>query len=637
VHDNSLNAAPATQNIALSGIGISPISVLPSNSTLASGTVGIVYPGVTFTASGGTGPYSFTHTGSLPPGLTLSGLGVLAGTPNTASGPYSFTVIATDVHSVSGSRSYALTINLGTATVTLGDLAQTYTGSPRAVAVTTNPPELNVNVVYTGTGGTSYGPSSTPPTLVGSYTIVGTVSDENYTGTNTGTLVISEPNATVALDNLSQTYTGSPLPATATTTPANLTVHFIYTGTNGTSYGPSSTPPTGAGSYTVVGAISSEIYSGTATGTLAIAKAAATVTLGSLLQTYTGSALAATATTNPSALIVNLTYAGSPSAPIAAGSYAVVGAVSDPNYVGTSSGTLMISPATSTAVVVSNSNPAAEQSAVKFTATVSSSAGTPSGTVKFLDGTTDLGSETLSSSAATLTTSSLTAGTHEITAVYTGATNYASSTSAAVKQAVLNFNLTPGSGGGGSGGSGSSGSGGSAVTSQTVAPGGVATYPLTVAPTAGTIFPTPVTLTVTGMPVGATAVITPSSWKQLTSTSWSFPANTPLNALSLAIQLPSSSARFGPNALPRGMVPAFWGILLLPWLGRMRRQARRLRGRAAWLLLLALSVGLAAGISCSSSGFFAPQGQTYTVLVTATSGPLTHSTTLTLTVTSAPK
>jgi hypothetical protein len=43
--------------------------------------------------------------------------------------------------------------------------------------------------------------------------------------------------------------------------------------------------------------------------------------------------------------------------------------------------------APSTAIVVSNSNPAAEQSAVKFTATVSSSAGTPSGTVKFLDGT----------------------------------------------------------------------------------------------------------------------------------------------------------------------------------------------------------------------------------------------------------
>lgn len=230
--------------------------------------------------------------------------------------------------------------------------------------------------------------------------------------------------------------------------------------------------------------------------------------------------------------------------------------------------------------------------------------------------------------------SSLSAGSHEITAVYTGATNYASSTSAAVKQAVLNFNLTPGSGGG----SGSSGGGGSAVTSQTVAAGGVATYPLTVAPTAGTIFPTPVTLTVTGMPVGARAVITPASWKQLTSTSWSFPANTPLNALSLSIQLPSFSARFGPNALPRGMVVAFWGILLVPWFGKMRRRGRHLGGKAAWLPLMALGVGIVAGMSsCSSSGFFAPQGQTYNVLVTATSGPLTHSTTLTLTVTSAAK
>jgi hypothetical protein len=86
------------------------------------------------------------------------------------------------------------------------------------------------------------------------------------------------------------------------------------------------------------------------------------------------------------------------------------------------------------------------------------------------------------------------------------------------------------------------------------------------------------------------------------------------------------------------MVVAFWGILLVPWFGKMRRRGRHLGGKAAWLPLMALGVGIVAGMSsCSSSGFFAPQGQTYNVLVTATSGPLTHSTTLTLTVTSAAK
>ena len=94
--------------------------------------------------------------------------------------------------------------------------------------------------------------------------------------------------------------------------------------------------------------------------------------------------------------------------------------------------------------------------------------------------------------------------------------------SAALSQSILDFSLTPGSGSGGGSGSGS----GSSVTTQTAEPGGSATYPLSIVPTAGTIFPTPVLLTVTGMPAGATPVITPSSWTQLTGNSWTFPANT---------------------------------------------------------------------------------------------------------------
>ena len=57
---------------------------------------GIAYV-VTFTASGGTPPYSFRMTaGSLPPGLTLDqNAGVLSGTP-TAAGSYSFDIVAID-------------------------------------------------------------------------------------------------------------------------------------------------------------------------------------------------------------------------------------------------------------------------------------------------------------------------------------------------------------------------------------------------------------------------------------------------------------------------------------------------------------------------------------------------------------
>ncbi len=95
-----------------------------------------------------------------------------------------------------------------------------------------------------------------------------------------------------------------------------------------------------------------------ASGTVddAVAKATATVTLGNLSQTYNGTPRYATATTNPPGLTVNLTYDGSPTAPTNASSYAVVGTVSDGNYQGSASGTLVIGKATPT---ITWANPAA--------------------------------------------------------------------------------------------------------------------------------------------------------------------------------------------------------------------------------------------------------------------------------------
>ncbi len=72
-----------------------------------------------------------------------------------------------------------------------------------------------------------------------------------------------------------------------------------------------------------------------------------------------------------------------------------------------------------------------------LTATVSSGAGTPTGTVTFYDGSTLVDSETLDGSGvATFTTSSLSIGNHSITAVYAGDGTYTSSTSSVVNQAI---------------------------------------------------------------------------------------------------------------------------------------------------------------------------------------------------------
>src|SRR5579859_4485770 len=76
--------------------------------------------------------------------------------------------------------------------------------------------------------------------------------------------------------------------------------------------------------------------------------------------------------------------------------------------------------ATTTTVASSNTNLVFGQQVV-FTATVSGSGGTPTGTVTFKDGLTTLGTGSLNGSAqTTLTNSSLAAGSHSITAVYGG-------------------------------------------------------------------------------------------------------------------------------------------------------------------------------------------------------------------------
>ena len=77
---------------------------------------------------------------------------------------------------------------------------------------------------------------------------------------------------------------------------------------------------------------------------------------------------------------------------------------------------------------------------VTFTAAitaVSPGAGTPSGIVTFYDnGSTMLGTGTLTGGVTTFTTTTLPLGSNSITAVYSGDTDFSTSTSVAVSQTV---------------------------------------------------------------------------------------------------------------------------------------------------------------------------------------------------------
>ena len=100
-------------------------------------------------------------------------------------------------------------------------------------------------------------------------------------------------------------------------------------------------------------------------------------------------------------------------------------------------------PKTSTTTNLSASPTTAGQGvSVTLTATVTGSGGTPTGSVQFFDGGTLLGTSTLSGGTATLSTSAFAVGSNSITAVYSGDSTFAGSTSTVVTVTITGIAVT---------------------------------------------------------------------------------------------------------------------------------------------------------------------------------------------------
>jgi hypothetical protein len=244
---------------------------------------------------------------------------------------------------------------------------------------------------------------------------------------------------------------------------------------------------------------------------------------------------------------------------------------------------------------------------VTFTATVSSSAGTPTGTVSFYDGATLLGSGVVNSGVGTFTTSVLAAGSHSITAVYSGDSNFGAATSNGISETIQDFAVAVTKGGG---------------SSITESEGGQAVFPLTVSPLDGATFPGTVTLSVSGLPSGATAAFEPAS----VLSGWA------ATFVTMTVNLPdNSAAQHAVSPFGRGVLPVVLGLILLPFAGKLRKASRRLNRIVSLIVIGLAAVSLVAGLTGCGSVSSSP-AQSYTLTVTGTAGSLTHSTTVSLTV-----
>jgi hypothetical protein len=277
-----------------------------------------------------------------------------------------------------GTTTDTLVIGKATATITLGSLTPTYNGNPLRPTATTSPSGLSTQLTFNG--------SLTVPSSTGSYSVVATITDPDYDGTATVTFQIAKASTALTVSDTAATYDGTNHAVTVTSVPTVAGLIVTYDG--------STTPPTDAGIYDVTATVDDPNRQGTATGTLVISPATASIALAGLDPVYDGRQHPVTVSTNPTGLPVTVTYNGSSTAPFSAGTYTVTASVTNPNYSGTASARYTMHPAPIAPVLVSGAPPeilpgdgtAIDGSGNVLPVTVTVSATTGGNTVELTDG-----------------------------------------------------------------------------------------------------------------------------------------------------------------------------------------------------------------------------------------------------------
>jgi hypothetical protein len=519
------------------------------------------------------------------------------------------------------------------------NLTQIVAGSPIAVsqnAINYNFPAYSITVFVFTTAATStpaasattLTASSTQPTQGQSVTLTATVAPSSGTGTPTGTVTffdgstqlgtgtLSSGQATYTTTSLSlgshsitATYAGDSNFAVSTSTALSINVSASSLAASTTTLLASATQLTTGQTLTLSIGVAPQSGSGTPTGSVTILDGQTqliTMALKASSASFTTSTLALGSHALSVAYAGDATYAASTS-------NSVTVTVATPSKVGT------------TTMLNASATQVSSGASVSFTANIAPASGSasPTGTVTFLDGQTQIGTAGVASKAAQFSTSSLAAGTHSITASYGGDGNFTGSTSSAVSVTVsttpqADYTLT-------------------SATSLTVAAGKSGTLALTVTPQNG--FKSTLTFACTNLPTGAACAFNPQSVT---------PAGAAVST-TLSVSVPKSAAALAPSSdsLPGGRIPfpsprTLFAFALIASLGifgfaSTRKGNRGQQRRFAPILAGAFALAaLVVGVSCAGytgSGSQPPPSQTYTITVTASgaSAP-SHSENITLTV-----
>ncbi|HEY4354456.1 MAG TPA: MBG domain-containing protein [Acidobacteriaceae bacterium] len=528
-----------------------------------------------------------------------------AGTvPSVGSNKLNVTFTPTDsVNYTTATASVFLTVNQATPTITWA--------TPAAIVYGTALSGAQLNATASVPGTFAYSPAAGTVPAIGSdklsVTFTPTDSTDYTTATASVFLTVNQATPTITWATPAAIVYGTALSGTQLNATASVPGTFAYS--------PAAGAVLQAGTQTLAVTFTptdaTDYATARATVSLTVTPVVLTVSASNASRVYGAANPAFTGSisgnVNNDAFTESFSTTATTASPV--GTYAIVPSATGADLadytVNTVNGTLTVTQAGSTTLLQTSSTSIAAGQTLTLTAQVASgTSGTPTGNVQFFDGATLLTTATLTNGVASASTSALTLGSHALTAVYGGDTNFTGSNSgAAINVTVtgtLDFTI-------------------SALTpTNTVLPGAAASYSFTVTPVNGT-YPASVNFSATGLPPGATATFSPTS----------IAANGGMQTVTVSIQTPAVRAA---NQL-KSTAPLLLALLLLPlpaWrrVRRCRKQLVRLT-----LLFVLVSAGIAGMTGCASGNGYLGQGLTsYTVTLTATSGAVQHSATVTLNV-----